>query len=301
MHFPDNEDARSRVALAVAIASVSTAAIMIRICDSGPLTVAFYRLLFTTLMVMPWALAKDMDCFKGISPREWAKLAGIGLVLAVHFSLWVSSVGMTSVANSAVLVTMHPIFVAAIAFIALNERTSRSALIGAGIAFAGVAIMFAGGLSGGGLAGDVLAVGGAVAAAFYIIGGRSQRKKLRTGAYCLIVYGFATLFIAPLAYMESGFVPASGNDWYVFVLMAVVAGVLGHTMYNYALGRVSAFFVSTTLLGEPIISSILAWALLSEVPSKWTFVGAPLVLVGILLSAGMGGWLMKKGAPDAAR
>jgi drug/metabolite transporter (DMT)-like permease len=287
LNFLETEDSRSRAALALAIVSVSTAAIMIRMCESGPLTVAFYRLLFTTLMVMPWALARDMDCFKGLGWKDWAKLAGIGLVLAAHFALWVSAVGMTSIANSAVLVTMHPIFVAAISVALLKESPPRSALLGAGIAFVGVAIMFAGGLSGGGLAGDVLAIGGAVAAGLYIIGGRSQRKRLRTGAYCLAVYGFATIFIAPLAFLESGFVPASGNDWYVFLAMAVVAGVLGHTMYNYALGRVSAFLVSTTLLGEPIISSILAWVLLSEIPSNWTFIGAPLVLGGILLASGL--------------
>jgi drug/metabolite transporter (DMT)-like permease len=69
--------------------------------------------------------------------------------------------------------------------------------------------------------------------------------------------------------------------------MAVLAGVLGHTMYNYALGKVSAFFVSTTLLGEPIIASVLAWLVINDVPSEWTFAGAPLVFIGILLSSGM--------------
>jgi hypothetical protein len=159
LNFLETEDSRSRAALALAIVSVSTAAIMIRMCESGPLTVAFYRLLFTTLMVMPWALARDMDCFKGLGWKDWAKLAGIGLVLAAHFALWVSAVGMTSIANSAVLVTMHPIFVAAISVALLKESPPRSALLGAGIAFVGVAIMFAGGLSGGSTSSAVAARG----------------------------------------------------------------------------------------------------------------------------------------------
>ncbi|MFH0815679.1 MAG: DMT family transporter [Methanobacteriota archaeon] len=288
MIIPADEDGRSKVAVVAAIISVSTAAVMIRMCESGPLTVAFYRLLFTTLMVAPWALAKDGGCFAGLSKGEWAKLAGIGLVLAVHFSLWVTSLGMTSVANSTVLVTTHPIFVAAISFAFLGESPKKSALIGAFVAFVGVAIMFAGDLSGDGLAGDLLAIGGALAAGTYIVGGRLQRKRLNTGAYCLIVYGFATAFLAPLAFLESGFAPTSGNDWYILLAMAAVAGVLGHTMYNYALGRVSAFIVSTSLLGEPILSSIMAWLILSEAPTEWTMFGAPLVFVGILLASGLG-------------
>jgi drug/metabolite transporter (DMT)-like permease len=303
LNFTDDEDGRSRAAVVVAIVSVSTAAVMIRLCESGPLTVAFYRLLFTTLMVAPWALARDRGCFSGLGWREWAKLAAIGFALATHFALWVTSLGMTSVANSTVLVTMHPIFVAAISFACLGESPARSALLGACVAFAGVAVMFAGDLSGDGLAGNVLALGGALAAGTYIVGGRGQRKRLRTGAYCLAVYGFATIFLLPLAFAESGLAPASGDDWLIFAAMAAVAGVLGHTMYNYALGRVSAFAVSTSLLGEPILSSIMAWLLLSELPSEWTFAGAPLVFAGILLASGLmlprTGRAGDKGAPVA--
>ena len=297
-----DEDARSRVAVVVAIVSVSTAAVMIRLCDSGPMTVAFYRLLFTTAMVAPWALARDRDCLSRLSLKEWAALAAIGLVLAVHFALWVTSIGMTSVANSTVLVTMHPIFVAAISFAFLGESPGKSALFGAVIAFVGVAIMFAGGLSGEGFVGNLLAIGGAIAAGTYIVGGRFQRKKLRTGAYCLVVYGFATLFLMPLAFAESKLVPASENDWLILVVMAAVAGVLGHTMYNYALGRVSAFVVSTSLLGEPILSSIMAWLILHEAPAEWTMLGAPLVFVGIILASGFRfgrGASAEKSAPPA--
>jgi drug/metabolite transporter (DMT)-like permease len=260
------------------------------------MTVAFYRLLFTTLMVAPWALFFDRECFSRLSARDMAKLAGIGLVLAVHFALWVTSIGLTSVANSTVLVTTHPIFVAALSFAILGERPAKTAFVGACVAFVGVAIMFAGALSGDGLVGNVLALGGALAAGAYIIGGRSERRRLNTGAYCLIVYGFATAFLAPLAFLESGFAPAAGGDWPIFIVMAAVAGVLGHTMYNYALGRVSAFFVSTSLLGEPILSSIMAWLVLSEAPGEWTLVGAPLVFVGILLASGLGASKVGKGA-----
>ena len=281
-----DEDDVSKAAVIVAILSVSTAAVMIRLCDSGPMTVAFYRLLFTTAMVAPWALVKDRDCLSGLSPKEWGVLAAIGLVLAVHFALWVASLGMTSVANSTVLVTTHPIFVAAISFAFLGEHPGKSALVGAVVAFVGVAIMFAGDISGAGVMGNILALGGAIAAGTYIVGGRSQRKKLRTGAYCLVVYGFATLFLMPFAFAESGLVPASSNDWLIFVVMAAVAGVLGHTMNNYTLGSVSAFVVSTSLLGEPILSSIMAWMILHEAPAEWTMFGAPIVFIGIILASG---------------
>jgi drug/metabolite transporter (DMT)-like permease len=68
--------------------------------------------------------------------------------------------------------------------------------------------------------------------------------------------------------------------------MAAVPGILGHTLYNYALGHVQAFFVSTSLLGEPVISSLLAAVLFAQVPSQWAILGIPLIFAGILLAAG---------------
>jgi drug/metabolite transporter (DMT)-like permease len=283
---------RARIAVVVAIVSVGTAAVMIRYADSGPLTVAFYRMVFSTLFLVPWVLLYDREQIARLSSRDWLRLACVGLVLAAHFSLWITSVSEatelhTTVANSAVLVTTHPLFVALIAAVYLKERPSHVALLGGALALAGVAVMFYGDYGGGGFVGDVLAVGGAVAAGIYLIAGRSERRSLSTGTYCIVVYGFAALFLMPLAFFESGLEPASGNDWFVFILMAAVPGILGHTLYNYALGKVSAFFVSTTLLGEPIISTVLAWWLLSEMPSEWAYLGAPLVLAGILMASGI--------------
>jgi len=283
--------ARSKAAVIVAIVSVGTAAVMIRYAESGPLTVAFYRMAFSTLFLLPWVLIYDRRQIAELSRKDWLRLAGIGLVLAAHFALWITSVSKatgfhTTVANSAVLVTTHPLFVALIAAVYLKENPSKIALLGGVFALFGVAIMFYGDLGGGGLTGDFLAVGGAIAAGVYLVAGRSERKTLSTGTYCVVVYFFAMMFLMPLAFYESGLVPSANNDWLVFAVMAAVPGILGHTLYNYALGRVSAYFVSTTLLGEPIISTVLAWILLSEEPARWAFVGAPIVLIGIVLASG---------------
>ncbi|MBI5000417.1 MAG: DMT family transporter [Euryarchaeota archaeon] len=275
------------VAVVVAILAVSTGSIFIRYSESGPLTVSFYRLLFTTLILVPWVMFRNLAELAKLRARDVAKLAAIGLVLAMHFSLWVTSLapGMTSVANSTVLVTTHPLFVALIAALFLKERTGKVAILGGLLAVVGVFIMLWGGLSQGSFLGDVLAFGGALAAGTYIVAGRSERKKLSTGTYCLVVYGFATLFLIPGAFIESGFAPASSNDWLLFILMGAIPGILGHTMYNYALGKVNAFVVSTSLLGEPVLSSLMAFALFAEGVTMWTIVGAPLIFLGIVLAA----------------
>jgi len=274
-----------KLAVAIAVMAVGTSAILIMKTQTGPLTTAFYRLLFTTLLVLPWALIYERKALGSLTPADLLRLAGVGLVLAAHFSLWITSVKLTTVANSVVLVTTHPLMVAAISAVFLRESTARTALFGGVLAGMGVAVMFAGDLGGGGLAGDVLALGGAVAAGIYIVAGRSERRKLPTGTYCLVVYGFTTLFLLPLAYGETRLAPAAGMDWGWFLAMAIVPGILGHTLYNYALGHVPAFVVSTSLLGEPVISSLLAALLFAQYPSQWALAGIPFIFIGIILAA----------------
>jgi drug/metabolite transporter (DMT)-like permease len=283
---PDAEGgSRGVAAVVVAIIAVSTSAIMIRYAQSGPLTISFYRLLFTTLLVLPWAAWSCRTELRSLDRATVLRLAATGLALAIHFALWVASVKMTKVANSVVLVTSHPPFVAAISAFFFKEYTRKIALLGGLLAGVGVLILFMSDLSADGLLGDLLAFGGGLTAGIYIVMGRNERKKLSTPTYCVVVYGFCTLFLAPLAFLETGFVPAVQGDWPLFLLMAIVPGILGHTLYNYALGHVPAFFVSTSLLGEPVGSTLMAALLFSEIPSQLALVGIPFIFAGIILAA----------------
>ncbi len=284
-------NSRGRLAVVVAILAVGVSAIMIRYAQTGPLTIAFYRLLFTTLMLVPWVLCVGRSALARLERAHVVRLAGVGLVLAAHFSLWVTSVRLTTVANSVVLVTTHPLMVAAISSVVLKERPAGLALVGGALASSGVVLMFSGDVGGGGLLGDALALLGALAAGTYIVAGRAERRMLPTGTYCIIVYGFTTLFLLPLALWETRLVPAAQADWIWFVAMAAVPGILGHTLYNYSLGHVPALFVSTSLLGEPIVSSLLAALLFAEIPSIWTILAAPLVFAGIVLAS----WMPRNG------
>ncbi|MEE9341012.1 MAG: DMT family transporter, partial [Thermoplasmata archaeon] len=72
-------------------------------------------------------------------------------------------------------------------------------------------------------------------------------------------------------------------EWILFLALAVIPMIFGHTLYNWALRYVAALLVSASILAEPILSSVLAYFLLSEVPSVFVIFGGPLVLAGIFL------------------
>ncbi|MBA2345758.1 MAG: EamA family transporter [Rubrobacter sp.] len=57
--------------------------------------------------------------------------------------------------------------------------------------------------------------------------------------------------------------------------------MLGHTVFNWALGYVEASVVWSAVLAEPVIASVLAWLVLDEAPGVATIIGGVIVLTGL--------------------
>jgi len=73
------------------------------------------------------------------------------------------------------------------------------------------------------------------------------------------------------------------ETWLIFLLLALVPTIVGHSLYNWLLKFVPAHKVATTILGEPIGASILAIIIFNEIPGWWTIIGGVLILSGIFI------------------
>ncbi len=278
-------------AIAAAIVAVSLSSILIRWSQSDAITIAFYRLAFATLLVLPFAVADRATPLLRLTRRDLLLMAGIGIVLAAHFALWITSLktaGVT-VASSVVLVTSHPVMVALVSHFLLKERVSARTAAGIALGFSGVvAIAFADlGVSTTTLAGDLAALGGGVMAGIYFLAGRRLRQRVSLPVYAFVVYGTSAIALLALAAGTGSLAPSGDlpRELLLFGVMAIVPQIGGHTLYNWALRFVPAPLVSLSLVGEPIGSSLLAWTLLAEVPSNLVAVGALLALAGIFITA----------------
>jgi len=280
------------LALFVSIVSVSFAAIFIVSCSSPPLSIAFYRMLFTTLLILPLLFLKNniKEELRSLDRKELFLLVGIGIILAAHFSLWITSLTLTSVASSVILVTAHPVLVAPVSYFLLKERLSLINILGISISLTGVSILVIGNYSFSSttLEGNILAMLGGAAAGTYILGGRIFRKKLSTSTYVAIVYSTSTIALLVTCLMlKAPIYDLNPKDYWIILLMAIVAGLFGHTLYNWSLKYVKASVASVALLGEPIGSAFLAFILpwIHQIPSIYTIVGGSITLSGIYLTA----------------
>jgi len=217
----------------------------------------------------------------------------IGLVLAAHFAFWVTSLTMTSVASSVILVTAHPILVAPLSYILLKERLSLPNITGILISVSGVIVLVLGNYGFSSftietLEGNILAMLGGIFAGLYILGGRKMRKTVSIFTYAFIVYSIGTLtLLAICLYTHSPLLLIQPKDLAIIFLMALVSGILGHTLYNWSLEYIRASVASVFLLGEPIGSSLLAYSIpwINQQPSSYTLIGGAITLFGIYLAA----------------
>ena len=282
--------------VAVAVVAVSTSAILVDLSDAPSLVKACYRVLFMTALVAPFAL-RDRGEFSKVAGTDWALVTVSGALLALHFASWFASIEYTSIAASTTLVQTQPAFVAVGAWLLLDERVGPRVTAGILVAIAGSAVLSAGDLLGGttvgsnpGL-GNGLAVLGAAAAAGYTLAGRSARQRLSVWTYAFVVYGVCTVALFAVAVWQgTPLADYPPHEWALFAAMAVGPGLLGHTLINWALKYVESSVVSVSLLGEPVGSALLAFALFTEVPGEFTIVGGAIILFGIAVtSLGRGG------------
>jgi len=287
----------AHIALFISIFSVSFASIFIvTIQENVPsLSIAFYRLFFTTLLIMPMVFLRikiRKELFS-LSRSTLYIMIIIGIILAAHFALWVTSLKLTSVASSVILVTAHPLLVGPVSHFLFKEKLSFVNIFGIILSVSGVFILVYGnyGFNSGvldTLEGNILAILGGIAAGLYILGGRKIRKNVSVSSYAFVVYGVGTIVLFFIClFFKTPLYNFNLNDYLIILLMAVVAGLFGHTLYNWALKNVRASLASVALLGEPIGSTLLAFIIpwINQIPSQYTILGGVIILLGIYLTA----------------
>jgi drug/metabolite transporter (DMT)-like permease len=276
------------MALFVSIIAVSTASILIRKSNAPPLTIATYRMMFSTLLLLPFYIRnKGFEKIKQMTLTRILMLIGVGIVLALHFASWITSLEYTAVASSVIFVHVDPLFVAVVSHFWYGEKISLKTAIGIFFGFVGVSLIAWEDSSHGGvnLYGDMLALFGGLMLGIYILFGRRIRQSLDLVEYVTPVYATSAIILLLSSIItNTKLIGFQVYDFFIFSLIAIIPMIFGHTVNNWALKYVSASIVSISLLGEPIIASILAFLILSEIPSVLTIVGGIITFTGILLA-----------------
>jgi drug/metabolite transporter (DMT)-like permease len=120
----------------------------------------------------------------------------------------------------------------------------------------------------------------------YLLVGRRLRQRLSLLPYVSLTYTAAAAVTVVFCLLTGErFTGYSSTTYLMFILLALLPQVIGHSAFNWALGYLSAPFVSVTILGEPVGATILAYLILDEVPTLLKIIGGVTILSGIYLAS----------------
>ncbi len=273
------------IAMVTGIVAISTASVFIKLCDAHPLVIASYRLGLASLILAPIALRHRR--YGKTLRGQWKLLFLTGLFLALHFTFWIASLRYTSVASSVVIVNINPVFVGLGSYIILKEKVTKLMILGILLAITGGMVIgfsdFT--FSTDSALGDLLALGGALMASGYLMAGRRLRQEMDLFSFIFPVYTTASIAVVLIGLVVG--VPFFGyslRTYTLFLMLALIPQLIGHSTFNWALKFFSASTVAVLILGEPVGSTLLAYWILGETLSLWKAAGGICILAGIYVA-----------------
>ena len=281
MHFFNTSGGRL-VLLSIGVAAISTAAPLIKLIPEVPsVLVAASRLGFASLILLPLGWRHR----HAVGRHQPALVLAAGLCLALHFVSWIASLRYTSVASSVILVTLTPLLLVPAGYLMWGERPTRRLGLGIGLAIGGSVCIAWNDFQLSppqALYGDLLALGGAVMMAAYLVCGRLVRPSVPLPLYAGLVYACAAVCLWAVCLLSPvSILGYAGSAYLILLLLGLGPQLIGHTVVNWALAYLSPTIVAVILLAEPVGASLLAWLWLGESVSWLQGGGGALILIGI--------------------
>lgn len=267
------------IRLGVGIFGVGTSGPLIAMSAMPIPTLIFWRNLGGSLLTLPFALRQSSNR-NGV---KWSVVAGV--LLAVHFMGFFLAMRWTTVAAGTALVALQPIFAALFVKLSGGHIPSK-AWLGMLVSFSGVLLISGVDLhfSLRSFLGDIAALISAAVAALYMMAGSKAARTIETATYTTICYFFCAATALPIALLSGySLFDFSAREWWILVGLILGAQILGHTMFNSTLKRVSPAIVSLIIFFEVPVSSLLAIWWIGQKPPLGILPGIALILTGCVL------------------
>jgi len=207
-----------------------------------------------------------------------------GVMTAMDHTIWSSALLYTSAANATLVNYIAPVWVALFAWLVQRQRLSRLFWAGLALTLLGVAV-----ISGSDFVrhpsvgrGDMLALISSFFFAGYFLATEGGRKHLDTLSYTWLV-GIASTFtlLAVNLILHTPFTGYPAQTYWAFLGAALISQLGGYLSIGYALGHLPAAVVSPTMLGQPVMTALLAVPLLGEALYPAQVAGGLVVILGI--------------------
>ena len=274
------------LALVSGIVCLSFSAMFVRWADAPGPVVSFYRMSIATLVLAPlfWRQQRRWN-----HPLTWGllifPLLG-GIFTSLDHAVWSSSLSYTTAANATLLGNTAPLWVALASWLIFSEHLAGQFWVGLIFTLGGAATVLGSdfllhptfGV------GDLLAMAAGFFYGGYFIVTQRGRQHWQTLSYVWIVNLVSSLGLLIInLLLGNSLTGYSMLSYLTFIGAALISQVGGYLSISYALGKLPASVVSPSLLGQPVLTALLAIPLLGEGLRPEQGLGGLSVLLGVYL------------------
>ena len=245
--------------------------------------ITFWRSFFTVLsllVILPFFQGRQVFAkIRNGGPALWIS----GVCWSVMFTAFMVALTLTSVANVLVTMSVGPFLTALMARVFIGYRIPMRTWIAILVAGCGIAYMYAAQVSGGQLAGTLVALCVPLAGAVnWTVVQRSQARGLNVDLVPAVLVGavISSLTTLPLAMPFQ----ASGHDVGLLALLGLVQLAIPCALSVVCARVLKAPEIALLASLEVIFGILLAWVGADEVPSQTVLAGGALVIGALVIN-----------------
>jgi drug/metabolite transporter (DMT)-like permease len=277
--------AKPRLALAFGIVCISIFPILVKLKLTPGLISAFYRMAMALMLLLPYVLITKK--FK-LPQKKYLILAVIcGILFASDVAVWNIAIQNSSATQASLLTNLSPLWVGIISFVFLKTKPATNFWIGTIVALFGMAMLvgFQFFLEVDFDTAFLLAVLSGVLYSIYLLVSKKALSQIDVLSFMTVSLLASTLYLAIVCvFMNEPFSGFSDLGWFVLLIQAVVCQLMAWLSISFATQHMRPTRVSLSLLGQAVITSLLAWVFLDEKISLNMIIGGLVLLLGIRIT-----------------
>jgi drug/metabolite transporter (DMT)-like permease len=275
-------NAKPRLALVFGILCISIFPILVKLKLTPGLISAFYRMAIAVSLLLPYVIITK----KFTLPKTNILLLAIlcGVLFASDVAVWNIAIQESSATQASLLTNLSPLWVGIISYVFLKTKPATNFWIGTTVALFGMAMLvgFQFFLK---LDFDnafILAVLSGIFYSIYLLISKKALSHIDVLSFMVISLLASTVYLAIVCVaMKESFSGFSDMGWLVLLIQAVVCQLMAWLSISYATQHMRPTRISLSLLGQAVLTSILAWLFLDEKITLNMIIGGIILLLGI--------------------
>ena len=258
------------------------------------LAMAFWRCWIAFAVLVAFILTR-----KDLSFKHFLSAAPAGICFGSSMGLFFWAAKITSILNATLITILLPIPLTLAAFFIFKENLSLRHILVSTITVCGAMLIVASGSSAGtgDYKGDILAVVAVFISSGYFIFAKKTLLTVPLVEFMAGVFGWGGLVLIPIILSTQINIIAQDNTDLARILMVAIIPGIGHYLLNYSQGKAPLNLIAVFQLVVPVISTLLAYWILSQSITAFQGVGMAIVI----LTLGINSYFKPHNVEDAAK